>query len=171
MTKHKDTKKMGRPSKKEDLDFTIAYNLAKTGHCMVEIANAMGVDESTIYRWMERDENFRKSIKDGKKLAIQRMTDSLYHRGIGYTHPEEKLFQYEGKVVRADTLKHYPPDTAAAFIWLKNVDSKNWRDKHEVEFSGFKHDIFKDSKDNDLEQEAVALAKAINDRRKASAFN
>ncbi len=28
--------------------------------------------------------------------------------------------------------EHYPPDTAAAFIWLKNRQKQTWRDRHEI---------------------------------------
>jgi hypothetical protein len=31
------------------------------------------------------------------------------------------------------TTKHYPPDTAAAIIWLKNRQPERWRDKIEQE--------------------------------------
>ena len=32
--------------------------------------------------------------------------------------------------------EHFPPDTAAAFIWLKNRQPHRWRDKKEVHETG-----------------------------------
>jgi hypothetical protein len=32
--------------------------------------------------------------------------------------------------------EHYPPDTAAASLWLRNRRSDKWRDKHEHEHGG-----------------------------------
>ena len=32
--------------------------------------------------------------------------------------------------------EHFPPDTAAAFIWLKNRQPDRWRDKKEVHETG-----------------------------------
>jgi hypothetical protein len=32
-------------------------------------------------------------------------------------------------------MKHYPPDTGACFIWLKNRDPENWRDKQDIELN------------------------------------
>lgn len=58
------------------------------------------------------------------------MTKSLYRRANGYDQPSEKIFCYEGEVVRADTSTHIPPDTTAAIFWLKNRRPDLWRDKH-----------------------------------------
>ena len=33
-------------------------------------------------------------------------------------------------------VEHFPPDTAAAFIWLKNRQPHRWRDKKEVHETG-----------------------------------
>ena len=121
----------GRPSKKEILDFTIACNLAKYGHTMKEIADIVGVVESTIYLWLATDKKFSESIKKGKEVADKRVEDSLYHRAIGYTHEEEKIFQYEGEIIRTTTLKHYPPDPLSMIFWLKNRKPEEWRDKTE----------------------------------------
>ena len=40
------------------------------------------------------------------------MAQSLFHRGIGYSHKAEKIaFDKEGNVLRAEYVEHYPPDT------------------------------------------------------------
>ena len=55
-------------------------------------------------------------------------------------HPEEVIFcktiQGKQKIIRANTIKHYPSDTTACIFWLKNRKSENWRDRKEVEHSG-----------------------------------
>ena len=45
-----------------------------------------------------------------------------------------KIFMPAGaqEPVYAPYTEHYPPDTAAAFIWLKNRRKQDWRDKSEV---------------------------------------
>jgi hypothetical protein len=85
------------------------------------------VDEATVNRWKQGQPEFCESLKNGKQVADANVAQALYHRALGYSHHEEKLFQYEGGVIRADTIRHYPPDTGAAFIWLKN--RAGWRDK------------------------------------------
>jgi hypothetical protein len=36
-----------------------------------------------------------------------------------------------GEIVITPTVKHYPPDTSAATLWLKNRQGAVWRDKVE----------------------------------------
>jgi hypothetical protein len=38
---------------------------------------------------------------------------------------------YEGEVTLTPFVKHYPPDTHAASLWLRNRQSKRWRDRIE----------------------------------------
>jgi hypothetical protein len=38
---------------------------------------------------------------------------------------------YEGEVTLTPLVKHYPPDTHAASLWLRNRQSKRWRDRIE----------------------------------------
>ena len=82
---------------------------------------------------------FLESIKKGKINADANVAKSLYHRACGYQHKEDKIFhnpsakKKKDRVVIVPTTKHYPPDTAAAFIWLKN--RAGWRDKQETELS------------------------------------
>ena len=60
------------------------------------------------------------------------MAESLYRRGIGYTHDEEKIFQHKGRIIRVNTTKHYPPDTQAASLWLRNRQPTLWRDQKNI---------------------------------------
>jgi hypothetical protein len=80
-----------------------------------------------VNSWKGSHPEFLEFLKNGKQVADANVAQALYHRALGYSHHEEKLFQYEGDVIRADTIRHYPPDTGAAFIWLKN--RAGWRDK------------------------------------------
>ena len=45
----------------------------------------------------------------------------------------EKIFCSRGKVIRVETVEHYPPDTTAMIFWLKNRQPDRWRDRAEVE--------------------------------------
>ncbi len=85
-------------------------------------------------RWKVSHPDFCKSIKAGKEVADAEVSRALKHRAVGYSHPEDKIFMHNGEPVVVPTIKHYPPDTAAAFIWLKN--RAGWRDKSETALSG-----------------------------------
>ena len=66
------------------------------------------------------------------------MAESLYHRGLGYRHEAVKIFMPAGAAapVYAPYTEHYPPDTQAISLWLRNRQPRKWRDKHEVEHMG-----------------------------------
>lgn len=126
--KPKKKRRVGRPSKKDELNFDIARKLAEYGHTMEEIADIVGVDRSNLYEWM-KDKNFRDAIKKGREIADERVENAMYHRALGYSHQEEKIFQYEGQIIRAQTVKHYPPDPTSMIFWLKNRKPDVWKDR------------------------------------------
>lgn len=106
-----------------------AYKLCLLGSTDAELADFFNVTEQTVNNWKTAHPEFFESIRKGKEIADAEVADSLYQRAKGYSHPEDKIFQYEGAPVVVPTIKHYPPDTAAAIIWLKNRQPKKWRDK------------------------------------------
>jgi phage terminase Nu1 subunit (DNA packaging protein) len=101
-----------------------------------DLANFFDVAPSTIAEWVNAQPVFSESRKSGKDAADSNVADRLYQRATGYTHPEEKIFQYEGEPVRVETLKHYPPDTAAAIYWLNNRQRGRWSNRHLHELTG-----------------------------------
>jgi hypothetical protein len=122
---------MGRPTEYREEYNEQVYKLCLLGATDEQIADFFGVSVQTIHNWCAAHPTFLESRKDGKERADANVAEALYHRALGYSHPEEKIMSYEGEVIRADTTKHYPPDTAAAFIWLKN--RAGWKDKQETD--------------------------------------
>ena len=125
----------GRPSKFGTIDMRQVEVLARVGWTDAGMAEFFGVALSTWSEWKEKHGDFREALKDWKREADQRVERSLYERATGYSAPDEKIFMHEGKPVRVETTKHYPPDTTACIFWLKNRDKENWRDAHHVAVS------------------------------------
>lgn len=111
---------------------TRAYRLALLGLTDQEIWESFGISEDTFYEWQNVHPEFSESLQEGKEPADAKVVDSLRQRALGYSHPEDKVFCTNGEVTVVPTIKHYPPDTAAAFIWLKNRQGKHWRDRQEI---------------------------------------
>lgn len=123
----------GRPSKFGSVNKEAVQLMAERGFTDDEMRKCLHVSEKTWTNWKKKHKDFYESLRDWKAVADNEVERSLFERAKGYTHPEEKIFQAEGRIIRADTTKHYPPDTAAAFIWLKNRKPAEWRDKSFVE--------------------------------------
>jgi hypothetical protein len=125
----------GRPPKFRPEFVDQARKLAALGATDREIAEFFDVEERTVYRWKHDHEEFCQALKTGKDFADDRVEQSLYRKAVGYSFDSEKIFQYEGVVVRAPTVEHVPPSDTAAIFWLKNRRKDEWRDRHEVQHS------------------------------------
>jgi hypothetical protein len=126
----------GRPTRYKPEFAEEAQRLCDAGATDIELADAFEVDVSTIYRWRNSHPEFCEAVKAGKDAADDRVERSLYQRAVGYTFESEKVFQYQGEIVRAPLREHVPPDPGAGMNWLKNRRGEKWRDKHEFEHSG-----------------------------------
>ena len=125
----------GRPSDYREEFAEQARKLCELGATDFELADFFGVDTRTIYRWRNEREEFCQAAKLGKDAADIRVERALYNRAVGYTFESEKVFNYQGEIIRADTLEHVAPDPGAALNWLKNRQPDKWRDKVEHEHS------------------------------------
>ncbi len=120
---------MGRPTKYRPEYAEQVENLCLLGLTDKEIADSLGVSESTINKWKTEFSEFSESIKKGKTFADGAVAGALYNRALGYSHPEDDIRSVGGEIVITPTIKHYPPDTGAAIFWLKNRQQAKWRDK------------------------------------------
>jgi hypothetical protein len=126
---------VGRPSSYDSRLDDKAYKLALLGCTDVEMADILGISEQTLNVWKHEHPEFSESIKRGKYDADANVADRLYQRAMGYSHPAVKIFMPSGaeEPVYADYTEHYPPDTQAASLWLRNRQPEKWRDKTERE--------------------------------------
>lgn len=120
---------MGRPTKYKPAYNKQAYKLCLLGATDKDLADFFETAESTINKWKQDFPTFSESIKKGKVKADAEVAESLFKRAKGYSHKEDKIFNDNGTPLIVPTIKHYPPDTAACFIWLKN--RAGWQDKRE----------------------------------------
>ena len=122
----------GRPSSITKVDMEHLQMLAKAGWDDVHMAQFCKVTPRTFDNWKKQNPDFFRSLKSWKLEADEKVERSLYERACGYSCPEEKIFQFEGGVVRAQTVRHYPPDPVSCIFWLKNRQPEQWREKQEV---------------------------------------
>lgn len=126
----------GRPSKFGSIDMRQIKFLYLAGWDDVQVAAFIDITPRTLENWKRRYKEFFQAIKGWKKEADERVERSLYTRATGYTVPEEQVFQHQGDIVRAQTVKHYAPDVTAQIFWLKNRQPDRWREKIDHEHTG-----------------------------------
>jgi len=134
--------KLGRPSAYQPEYCQLATNYCLMGATDAELAKYFYVAEQTINNWKLQHPEFLESIANGREKADAHIAASMYHRAKGYSHVEDDIrtvamgMNQGSEIVITPTIKHYPPDTAAASLWLRNRQPGKWRDKVDVEHSG-----------------------------------
>jgi hypothetical protein len=121
----------GRPTKYKADYAHQAYKLCLLGFTNIQLAEYFEVVESTIYEWKLEFPEFSEALSKGKSLADGEVAASLYARAMGYEHLENDVKVIDGKVVITPIMRRYPPDATSMIFWLKNRQSKLWRDKPE----------------------------------------
>lgn len=127
------TNDRGRPSEYQPEYAEQAYRLMLLGMTRSQVAQFFEVAEATIYNWCNEYPDFLESIRRGAALADAEVAEALYRRAIGVVLPETHVSNYQGDVTLTNLHRHYPPDTQAARMWLKNRQPELWKDKVEVE--------------------------------------
>lgn len=126
----------GRPSDYNKVDLYTVTKLCKLGFTDKKIAEFYEVSEQTVNTWKKKYPEFLESLKAGKAVADAEVANSLYHRAVGYACEDTHISIFKGVITKTPVIKQYPPDTAAAFIWLKNRQPEIWRDRQEIEHKG-----------------------------------
>jgi hypothetical protein len=147
----------GRKSAYDELEIADKLELieawARDGKTDEEIYKSLKVSHDTFYKWKREKPEFADALKSGKEITDYRVEKSLYKRAVGYSYIEEhrelvrakdtagdfivivdeygnKRYLEELKVIKS-VKKEVSPDTAAAFIWLKNRKPTMWKDRQE----------------------------------------
>jgi 3-deoxy-D-arabino-heptulosonate 7-phosphate (DAHP) synthase class II len=110
--------------------------IAMRGVTEEEMSEIFDISEREIERWKRQYPLFKKALDEGYTDADQAVLSALYQTAVGYTHDEEKVFQWDGAIVRADTIKHYKPDIAAIKLWITNRQREYWKDRQQVGVNG-----------------------------------
>ena len=107
----------------------MAAKACQFGATNFELGQMFGVSSSTIVAWTHEHQDFCDAVTCGKDKADERVARSLFNRAVGYSYESEKVFSYQGDIVRTEVVEHVPPDPGAAMNWLKNRRPGEWRDK------------------------------------------
>jgi len=125
----------GRPSKYEPEFAERAKEMCERGATDYDLAEEFEVNVTTIWRWQTRYDEFCNALK-AKAGYDDRVERSLAQRAVGYTYDTQKVFCFQGTVVRADVVEHVPPDPGACKLWLAARKPKEWRETQRLEHTG-----------------------------------
>lgn len=128
----------GRPTKYSEELCEQAYKLYLLKATDEEVADFFGVVVATLFNWRDEHPEFLEATENGKLKADAEVAGKLRERALGYSHEAVKIFMPAGATepVYAKYTEHYPPDTQAASLWLRNRQPEKWRDKTDHELAG-----------------------------------
>lgn len=124
-----------------------AYRYCLLGATDAQVADYLDVSPATIDLWKAAHPRFLGAIKRGRIEADSKVALSLYNKAKGARWTEQqalvlKRVEYDAhgkrtsedqRVETVEVTREAPPDTAAAFIWLKNRQPQLWRDRKELD--------------------------------------
>jgi transposase-like protein len=95
----------GRPSTLEEYEEDILVG-ARQGMTLEGCARLAGIDESTLHRWIDKYDDFRKSLKraraQGELQHLQSVNDRgsqfILERSFGYVKTEKRELEHSGDV-------------------------------------------------------------------------
>ena len=148
---------MAKTGRKSKYETHIAPHLeqikeaVKNGATIKEIADALGVAESTLNKYKAEKTELMDAFACGRANIIIQIRAALLKKALGFNYEEEKITgrkDSEGEsIVAIETYKRYcPPSETAAAMLLRNYD-ETWIDK--------------DSTTTQLKQQEFELRKAI----------
>ncbi len=121
---------MGRKTKYSDELVERIIELYGKGFTDLEVCRQTDLGERTLNEWKVRYPQFQQAIKTAKERIDDAVEAALFSRAMGYVHPHTEIFcGKDGLVTKVETVKRYPPDTAAAIFWLKNRRKTQWKNE------------------------------------------
>lgn len=102
---------------------------ARDGLTDEQIAKNIGISRASLYEWKKKKVDISDALKKGKEVVDFEVENALLKRALGYEYEEET---YENGILTKKVKKQVAPDTGAIAFWLKNRQSKKWRDKVEI---------------------------------------
>lgn len=107
----------------------------KKGATIKEIAVALGIAESTLYKYKTEKTELNEAFTCGRASIIIDIRGALLKKALGYEYEEKKQYfkEEDGKsvVYTEITTKHQPPSETAGAMLLRNYD-ESWLDKDNV---------------------------------------
>lgn len=125
-------KRVGRPLDYDPYMVAEAAGMLQAGATVEEVCEAVGISDTTFYRWVRDVPGFSGAVARGK-AAQSRVEASLYGRAVGKAKKRTVTTNADGTVV--ERVEELPPDPRAQHIYLMGRGGTDWappRQQHEL---------------------------------------
>ena len=110
----------------------------KAGLSNIQIAQNIGISETTFYRWKTKDARIERALEDGNKLANAHIENALFKSATGFYY-EESITDYkyvdgvEIKTESRTTRRYARPNIKAIELWLKTKNPEEYAEKEQIQ--------------------------------------
>lgn len=135
-----------------DKNMAVVASLCRKGWTNAELAEYIGISESTLYDWTKKHPEFSEALSEGKDYCVAQVENALYQKALGIEKEVTEVSTYtediikngekigEKRTEKKDTKVIYvPPDTRAAQFFLMNRCGDDWKQKQSTEITGNIH--------------------------------
>lgn len=108
----------------------------KNGATIKEIAQALGIAESTLHKYKAEKKELMDAFTHGRANIVIQIRGALLKKALGYEYQEKKQYikkDEDGESITYTeiTTKHQPPSETAGAMLLRNYD-ESWLDKDSI---------------------------------------
>lgn len=105
---------------------------ARDGYSYIDIANKIGISNSTLIKWREKYPEIAEALKNGREIVDYKVENALLKSALGYITKESKVtvLMRGGKVIEKTTetlTKEQAPNVLAIQTWLYNRLPDKWK--------------------------------------------
>ena len=113
-------------------------DLSKSGKTLAEISEHFGIVRTTLYMWSKKYPQIQSALSEGKKVADDRVEQSLYEACFGRTEKEVTIEKdRDGNVIKSTVrTRYYPANITAIQYWLSNRRNDMWKARQQLEMTG-----------------------------------
>ncbi|UKA12922.1 hypothetical protein [Photobacterium damselae] len=110
----------------------LARRLALLGITDAEIAQTIGIRESTLNKWRQDHKEFDQAMNQGGYIADSKVVSKLFDRAMGVTRKKEVVSGGEIYELKEEVV----PDVTAQQFWLERRRRDKWNKNSEVTLKG-----------------------------------
>lgn len=110
----------------------VIKSMVRKGSTDFEIASSFGISVSTLGNWKTRDPKLGRAMKRAEDAVVEQTEASMWQRANGYSHDDEEITSYQGRIIRTKTIKVYPPSEAAAKLMLGAARPEKYRERVDI---------------------------------------
>lgn len=106
--------------------------LARDGYTYKDVANRMGVNCQTLYKWVKKYPELENALNQGREIVDYKVENALLKSALGYKTKECKITSIINNGVLVETQKEtvtrdVAPNVTAIQVWLYNRLPDKWK--------------------------------------------